>query len=329
MENIEQKPVRTNDEIDLIELFSRMWNGLKESFFLVLNQLQNLIILIIRKFIWILIFASAGMAYSFIMHVAVEDFYFSEASFRSNGIANSHVIDFINQFESLISNRNHDAIAERLGIESEKAKSIKSLGAFYGLDINRDRVIDYIDYENTYDPLDTMMARLPVMVYVKIELWQAEHFSAIKKSIIDYVSKNPFIITNNNIRLRQAEEQILSIDLEIKKLDSLQRLQYFDVPKTQRASTNQMLVLNEKEMKLYHDILLGLKNRKQGLEKELELYSEPITIMQPFTELSVESDRFGLRDLLSGAMFGIVGFIISLFWQYRVSIHNAIRTKES
>jgi len=86
-----------------------------------------------------------------------------------------------------------------------------------------------------------------------------------------------------------------------------------------------MIVLNEKDFKLYHETLLGLQSRKQDLEKELELYPEPITVIQPFTELGIEKVNL-IKELIGKAIFGaLIGFIVSLLWQYRKDMINAVK----
>lgn len=324
MENTEQKQIRSNDEIDLIELFARMWEGFKDGVFWLINAIKNFLILIIRKSIWIGTFAIIGALLGYVLYVGLPDYYSSQATIRSNGISNTYVIDFVNQIQELLSNRNFEAISQRLNINVEDVDKIKSIGAYYGIDINEDRNVDYVDFDNTYDPLDSTIVRLPAVLYIKLELWEKDVFTTLKTSVVEYVSKNPFIITNNNIRVKQSLEQIDYINLEIKKLDSLQNIQYFEVPKTQRSSNTQMVVLNEKDMKLYHSILLDLKKSNQGIERDLELYSEPITILQPFTELALEQEPLLKAVLPKAAFFAILGFIISLFWQYRRNIYDAV-----
>ncbi|HOP05507.1 MAG TPA: hypothetical protein PL017_12360 [Tenuifilaceae bacterium] len=327
MENTEQKPLGSNDEIDLIELFTRMWEGFKNGVIWLLNALKNLLIFIIRKSVWIGTFALFGAVLGYILYIGVPNYYSSQATIRSNGISNIYVIDFVNQLQELLSNRNYDAISQRLNINVDDVDKIKSIGAYYGIDINEDRNVDYIDFENTYDPLDSTIVRLPAVLYIKIELWKMDVYTTLKTSVVDYVSKNPFIITNNNLRIKQALEQIDYINEEVQKLDSLQNIQYFEVPKTQRTSNTQMVVLNEKDFKLYHSILLDLKRSKQGLERDLELYGEPITILQPFTELALVKENLLSAILPKFIFFALLGFIVSILWHFRRGIYEAIAGK--
>ena len=117
------------------------------------------------------------------------------------------------------------------------------------------------------------------------------------------------------------------INIEIKKIDSLQKIAYFETPLLQKASNGQMVFLNEKEVKLYHDQLLNLQRDKMRLERENKINKDPITIVQDFTPLSKAENPYSKYGVKWGLIFAVIGFIASLLWQFRTKIVDYIKVK--
>jgi hypothetical protein len=95
----------------------------------------------------------------------------------------------------------------------------------------------------------------------------------------------------------------------------------------QKANTNQMVVLNEKDRKLYHNDKLRLEEKLLKIEKDMTINREPITIVQDFTPLSKAENPYSKYAKNFGLLFAILGFILSIIWQYKRKIFDLIVKK--
>ncbi|NOU19907.1 MAG: hypothetical protein HOO91_20300 [Bacteroidales bacterium] len=318
---------RPTDEIDLLELFSRIGLGIKKFSYWILELIRSFFLLLIRKSIWILSFSLIGGFVGYYFYNTTPRFYSSEMVARSNSMNNSVIVNSINLLNDLFENKNYNALSSYLGTSSKEAEKIRSIEAFYGIDINKDIIADYIDYNKTYNPKDTTQKRLSDVFYLRISVYDESIFSNVRDGIKKYISTNPFILQNNEVRIQQTKSMITEYQSEINKLDSLQKVQYFEVPKMQKGGNSQMIVLNEKEAKLYHNDILSLYNRKLSLEKELVLNPDPITIIQDFTQLSKAENPL-IKFLKTWILvFAIFGLLSSLIWQLRTKIWYLIKNQ--
>lgn len=328
MSNDQINRPQASDEIDLIELFNKIGNSIKKGVMWIINRLQDFILLLIRKSLWIISFSIIGAFVGYSFFKATPRYYSSQMVAVSNALDNNYIVSSINLLDDLFKGGNHDIAANYLEIPIENAKQIKSIGAYYGIDVNKDKLTDYVDYTETYNPKDTSIRRITDFFYVKMEVFSETVFAQARDGIKKYINKNNFVIDNNQVRIAQSEELIKSIDQEIKKLDSLQRIQYFEIPKSQKANNTQMVVLNEKEMKLYHEQILTLQRQKLELEKDITIKKDPITVVQDFTPLSKAENPITKYLINWVALFSLLGFIVSLLWQFKKAIIQLIKDKQ-
>ncbi|MGE0088135.1 MAG: hypothetical protein AB7S50_01510 [Bacteroidales bacterium] len=317
-----------NDEIDLIELFQKMGNGIKNLFNKLISLINSFFIFLIRKSIWLIAFIILGVIVSYLLFTMTKRYYTSEMTAKSNSMNNTVIVNSINLLNDLFISGNYSALSEYLQLTKSQAKSIKSINAFYGIDLNKDEISDFVDYKNTFLPKDTNQVRLDDVFYLQISVYDESVFPVLKNSIKNYISNNPYVLENNNIRIQQAHNQIEMLKKEIAKLDSLQNVQYFEIPKTQKANNNQMIVLNEKDMKLYHVEKLRLNTQILDLEKDLSINPDPITVIQDFTQLSKTENPITIYIKIWVPIFFLLGIICSLIWQYRKRIWFLISEKQ-
>lgn len=322
------KPQSASDEIDLIELFNRIGSSLKKGIIWILNRLKDFIFLLIRKSLWLLTFSIAGAFVGYYSFKSTPRYYSSEMVAVSNALDNNYIVSSINLLDDLFKGGNYTIAANYLEIPVENATQIKSIGAYYGVDVNKDKIPDYVDYMGTFNPKDTSIRRITDFFYVKMEVFSESVFAQARDGIKKYINKNNFVIENNLVRIAQSETLIHSIAQEIKKLDSLQKIQYFEIPKSQKANNSQMVVLNEKEMKLFHEQILSLQKQKLELEKDITIKKDPITVVQDFTPLSKAENPITKYLIYWITLFAILGFITSLIWQFKKDIFRLIKQKQ-
>jgi hypothetical protein len=304
---------RPTDEIDLFEFSNRIGKSLKNIFFWSIDTLKKFSILIVRKTIWILTFMIIGFLVCYFLFYKTDNYLSAGITIRSNAVNSSFIVNLINS-------------GDFLETSSLDIKKIKSISAFYGIDYNHDKITDIIDYNNTFNPKDTTQKRLPDILYVKINFFDQSILKSVADNLFKFISSNKYIIDNNNIRIQQSKNLIEEYKKEIQLLDSIEKTQFSQSTKQQRFGSNQTIILNEKDIKLYHREIISLFKLKQVLEKDLILYSDPITIIQDSNQkptLITTSNWSSLNKVI--LLFGIIGFIVSLLWQNRGSIWELVR----
>ncbi|MBN1990382.1 MAG: hypothetical protein JW783_13350 [Bacteroidales bacterium] len=331
MENTQLQQNRPNDEIDLLELFSRMGksisNAFKGLFLLIWRVVLFFISFSFKNIVQLSIIFGLGVALSVAIFFSSSRFYSSDMIASSNAIKNEDMISIINNLNELCRTGNKEGLAQNLSISIENAEKIKSIKAYWGYDTNLDGVIDLIDYEDKYmTSKDTTIRKIPNRFFVKAEVFDESIFNLMKSGLYKYIESNTYVIQVNETRKRQLQDMINQTAQEIRKLDSLQNFEYFEKDRiTPQVGANQMVVFTEKERKLYHREIFTLISEKQELERRLTVYPDPVTIIQDFTPLSrVENSLMSYVKRIAPIIL-ILGFIFMLVWRYKKDIVETIK----
>ena len=121
--NIQQNTVKPSDEIDIFEFCSRMWNAFKNFLNGIGNFLFSFILFLLRKSLWIISFAIAGIILGFILHGISRPSYSSLLEGFTGELDNTVVIDHINKLSKL--SGKPDLLASFLNMTEGQAKEIK------------------------------------------------------------------------------------------------------------------------------------------------------------------------------------------------------------
>ena len=331
MENTQLQQNRPNDEIDLLELFSRMGksisNAIKSFFTLIWKVLLFFISFSFRNVIQLSIILGFGIAVSVAIFFSSSRFYSSDMIASSNALRNEDMISIINNLNELCRTGNKEGLAQNLNISLENAEMIKSIKAYWGYDTNLDGVVDYIDYDDKYVATkDTTIRRIPNRLFVRAEVFNEGIFNLMKAGLYRYIESNPYVIQVNETRKRQLQDMITQTELEIRKLDSLQNFEYFEKDRiVPQVGANQMVLFTEKERILYHREIFNLLTEKQDLERRLTVHADPVTVIQDFTPLSrVENSLLSYVKKIAPLIL-IAGFILHVIWRYKKDIIETIK----
>ena len=298
---------KRNDEIDLIEVFQKLGNWIVDLFNKFFNLLYKIFLFFIRRSILIGIIVIIALILGYVRYKTSERYYSSTLEAYSNAMSSLDLIKYINNVHELFKEDDTLNLEAKLGISMTDIEKIRDVQAFKVIDLNKDGITDLVDYDNKYETSDTTISKSRLVV--KVEVFDQSVFPIIQESILNYISKNKYINELNTIRKKQLNELIGKLNIEITTLDSLEKTEYFkkddDMLKSQAG---QLLVMNEKETQLYHSQIISLYKQKQDLERTLELRTDPITIIQDFSALSVVEN-----DLISYIkIYGIVGIIFGI-----------------
>lgn len=312
------------DEIDLLELFYKLSNKISDFIKAVFKYLLFSIIFIIRHLHYLILAMVVGGVIGYGLFKSTKRYYSSDMIAESNGISNSDMINYINDLHPLCLESNKSSLSNALAISDSISQKIKDIQAYYFIDINKDRVGDYVDFDNNFDLKDTTQRRLGDRFYLKLEVYDNTVFPFVRDGILKYIKQNPYLLKLNEIRKRELRNMINQTEAEIGKLDSLQKTEYFQKKnKELRASReSQLMFLAESPSQLYYKDILSLYSRKQSYEKELELSQQPITVIKDFTPLDEAENPKSVYILKYGLIFFGLGLLIILI------IRNRRRLKE-
>lgn len=318
---------KTNDEIDLLELFSVMWRGILNFFKAIIDTILFLFVFGIRRLHWLVIIILIGAATGYIRYKSTARIYSSEMIAQPNGFTSIDMAQYINDIHEMCQKNNVAAIANAFNISSEDAGQIANIEAFYYIDVNKDGIGDYVDYKNKFDPIDTTKAIIRNRILIRAEVLGNNKFNEVKEGLIYYINHNPYLLTVNDIRKRELKTLIMQTEEEIDKLDSLQNYEYYKKEEENSNRDGQIVVMNEKATQLYYRDKVSLLNARLGYEKALELATDPITIIKDFAALKVEDNPISKYFIKFGFFFGIFGYFILLIIAFRKQIIRYLSSK--
>ncbi len=328
-----QKNNSSNDEIDIFEFCSRIWHALKRGIIGIKDFIVSIIISLIRKSLWIVSFALIGALIGYLWHGVSRPYYssFLEGNTGSiydeierkyiGGVDNTIIIDHINKLDLLTSKS--ALLAGYLNMKGDDAKNIRSVKAYYGIDVNKDMKPDYIDFKDTYNPKDSTQIRVPSYIYIRVYVYDENILVPLRKGLLKYINDNTYIQELFKIDRKHKQQLIGEVSSEISKIDSLQRSRY----RKDNQLGNQQLFVMETSPKfdLFYKDMLRLYAKKQQLEKNVEISDEIITIVQDFTPMEQEENPILSYIIMFGGCFAVVGLFFSLLWQYRKKIWALIK----
>ncbi len=286
---------KNNDEIDLIEILLKFTNWLK-------GICNSIIMFFIRNAFCLLIFILIGVGLAVVTYFSTERFYNTEMVLQTNAVSSTEMINYLNNFDVKSFNNN--------------SLSIKNIKAYYIIDNNKDEHPDYVDYDNVQDTSITNR-RMVDKVDILISVYENAPIDSIKNAIFSYINKNHYFQKVNDLRIKQLNDLISKTDIELQKLDSVETINYFYKDPYQKETGKNMIILNEKEIKLFHNDVLRLYKKKQENEEELFLYKDIVTIIQDFTTVTKVENSLSKKLKQFMLTFFCLGLIFSIFVDQR------------
>ncbi len=214
------------------------------------------------------------------------------------------------------------SVANKLGISESDASKIRAIKTYYYVDLQNDGTPDYVDYDGKFDMKDTTMSILPWKVKIAVETTDTSVMSKLTDAFSHAIISNSQVKKENALRIAQLDEKIAMVDHEILLLDSLRRKEYFERKKDVLLAMDKTVMLNEREMKLYHNDILELQKTKQDLSWERNIYELCVSFENEFEVNPLPVNRWSKtypKYFLLGLLFSIV---IALFLESKESIQK-------
>lgn len=278
-ENTTNKDVR-NDEIDLLDLFNRMGRSLKRWGESLGRAFLFSVVFLLKRWLPLGLSVAAGIGVAFFLKTTAHSIYTSDMVLRSNVIDNAQMISYINRLQTLDKN----SLSEALNVPVDLCDSIASIGAFWIIDLNKDRIPDNVDYKNSHNIYDTTNIRMQDRFDVSVSIRKPQELNRVRDGILKYIESDPLFNQRNSIRLSQNAEMLERLNIDIQQLDSLQKVKYFEETRKRNTQTGgQIVFMQEQNTQLLYNDIYSLYYRKQALEADRNIYKGIVTVLSDFS----------------------------------------------
>lgn len=336
-------------EIDLIELFSRMGDGISNLFKKLFNLIGKIIYWLfiaakeslkfgLKNSPILILFALIGLVIGKYSVNNSEPYFRTNATIQTFTVSSANLIEFTNSLTPITETRDSLALADVLNISPNQAASIKSIKAYWLIDKNQDGVADEVDYENSFEP-DTInnWEKINNRFLVQLLTCNPDDIPTIQEKFNGYLHTYPRLEQMTAVKRRNLTSEIKRINNEIEVLDSLKYYEYFIKDKEKMKQNYGVIPMDkillttseeeDKPTRLLHDVTLGLETKNQQNIASLELTTEPFRFVTKFVKVNnpvnIEKEKKVTLKYIAFAV--VLGLIFSLALRFRKSIFQFIK----
>jgi hypothetical protein len=280
----------------------------------------------LRKWIWLTLSVIIGIGLSYVLKNISENFYSSEMIISSNTVGANEIISYTNKLHTFCLDDNKEELSKALRLEPDKIAMVKDIQAFRMIHKSKDGIPDYIDYTDRQNITDTLDAIMTDRLSITVKTNSPGELSEIRNGIFSFIEQNQLFARQNAIRMAQNNEIIIRIDHDIKQLDSLQKIKYFEETKNKTAEKGgQIVFLQEQKTQLIYDEIFQLYMRKRYFEKQKEVFPGVVTLLSDFTvPIKPKNGALYYGKVLIPLLFGVCLLILVLVHNRKklISIYN-------
>jgi len=309
-----------NEEIDLLDLFKRMGRSISRFLNFIGRGFLASVVFLLKNWLPLGLSLVAGIGTSLLLKTVFPPIYKGEIVLKSNAVSTSEMISFVNRLHVFCTEENTPMLASSLSIGNETAKQITDIRAFWIIDKNNDGVPDYVDYMNNHSVYDTLDIRMADRLDIRIKARSPQDLGIVKSGILKYILSDSLFRQRNNVRIQQNQELLTRLSYDIKQLDSLQKVKYFEETRNNIPKTGgQIVFLQEQKTQLVYTDIYNLYDRKQSLELQQLIYKDIVTLISDIT--------IPFKPITRTLYYGVV--VIPLLFFLTLIILIMIRNKTS
>lgn len=278
-ENTTNKNI-SNDEIDLLDLFNRMGRTLNKWAQSIGKAILISIVFIVRRWLPLTLSIVIGIGIAYVMKTTSSSIYTSDMVLRSNVIDNAQMISYLNRLQTM----DKKTFAESLSMPQESCENILNISSFWIIDLNKDKIPDFVDYKNNHNIYDTTNIRMQDRLDVQVKIKSPQELYQVRDGILKYIENDQLFKQRNSIRSSQNLELFERLNIDIQQLDSLQKVKYFEETRKRNSQTGgQIVFMQEQNTQLLYNDIYTLYYRKQALEAERDIYKGIVTVLSDFS----------------------------------------------
>jgi len=272
-------------EVDITQFSLKFFSLIKKFMNKIFNVIKFILIITIKKLHLFIIFLFLSITAGYIIYKIIPENYYSDIIIKPNGFSVTDIKPNINYLKNLCKTRNYELLSNTLKINTNISTKIKDFTIYYFVDLDNDKIGDIYtnSKKNVNDSTKKMINQLLIKIFYS-SIIDTENIIKIENGILNFLSKNEYLNNNYLSFIKGQEELLKQIEIEIKKLDSLQKVEYFiEKNKPFLTSSSGLNILNQPPTQLYYKDILSLIEQKNSIQKTLNLAKEPITVVQNLT----------------------------------------------
>jgi hypothetical protein len=285
-----------DDEIDLLDLFRRMGNTLNRWAKALGRAFLISVVFLLKRWLPLGLSIAAGIGLSYLLKTTSASFYTSDLVFRNNLVlmdmktlrdnsgTTSEIISKINKLHTFCAENNSAALSQALSMKPESVRNISDIGAYWIIDQSRDGIPDYVDYKGNHSAYDTINIRMQDRLNVRVKINSPQDLNLVRDGIVKFIENDSLYQQRNRVRLRQNQELLARLGYDIKQLDSLQKVKYFEETRNVKPATGgQIIFMQEQKTQLVYGDIYSLYAKKQQLEIDRDMYKGVVTVLSDFS----------------------------------------------
>ncbi len=241
--------------------------------------------------------------------------------------------DMIRNLNQFPMKNDYEGLANVLDLSLEVATKISSFQTHAVVDINRDSILDFIDYDDDVDLGDTVAFSVPNMLVITANVRGVDYFPEVQEALVSYFSKNNYLVSLNIARLAALEEKEWMFHNALMNLDSLQKVDYFHKSSAsgqylQFSSPSEKrdpFVTTKKQM--YFNDMKELFKITDEISVDMAANLDIVTIITSFQPVKAERNTFLKNILYTSLIVYSIFLVLALLWKYKESVKEYL-TKE-
>ena len=280
----------SNDEIDLLELFRRMGKTLGNWAHAIGRAFMVSLVFLLRRWLPLGLSIVVGVGISYLMKTSSSSFYTSDLVLKNNlndigeSGTTAEMIATVNKLHSYCKEGNHAELEQLLTESPEAIDNILDISAYWIIDKNKNRIPDFVDYDNSHDVYDTTNIRMQDRFDIRVKIKSARALTELRKHIISYLDNDSLFQLRNKVRIQQSLALLERYNYDISQLDSLQKVKYYEETRNIAPKQGgQIIFMQEQKTQLVYPDIYSLYAKKQKVETDLELYKNIVTVLSDFS----------------------------------------------
>ena len=222
-----------------------------------------------------------------------------------------------------------EGLAEAMNTSPEVASKIYGFESFHVIDLNRDTIMDFVDYEEKVAYGDTSKMIVPTQIVVRAKLNDLSYCAEVQKALIAYFSANDYLSSLNISRLSSLEEREWMFHNALLNLDSLQKVEYFkSVPSyaaefASEKERSKPFVTAKRQM--YYEDMKKLFDINEEIAVDMSTNLEVVTVVSPMQpEKKLKNPTW--KIILINTLLGIFAFaLIAYGWDRRKKLMDYLK----
>jgi hypothetical protein len=273
-----------NEEIDLLDIFKRIGRSLNRFFNSIGRGFLASVVFLLKNWLPLTLSLIVGTGISFLSKTAFPPVFSGDMVLKTNVVSSAEMISYLNKLHIYCDEGNTGLLASSLSLKPETARQVFDIRAYWVIDRNADGIPDYVDYSNNHSAYDTVDVKMEDRLDIRIKARTPEELTYVRSGIIKFINSDSLFRVRNNVRLQQNQELLTRLSYDIKQLDSLQKVKYFEETRNRIPKTGgQIVFLQEQKTQLVYSDIYELYSRKQSIDAQQIIYKDIVTLISDIT----------------------------------------------